>query len=96
MGKVERVTADTVNGRRVITGHPSTTFADNDTAVSVVSARYPGFKEINGTPYRANHASILCPGIGVIPAFCAPIPGAIGDVLTIIRQAEVSLNVEVK
>ena len=103
VGRVEHVTVDTVNGKKVITGHPFPGFSDNDTAVSVVSARYPpladgtpGFEEINGTPYSANHASILCPSIGLVLAFCAPILGSIVDVLTNIRQTEAKLNVTVQ
>jgi len=61
-------------GQTVVLEDNSILPLENDTAVSVRSARYPraspeeaGFEEIGS--YPANHASILCPLAGT-PAFC--------------------------
>jgi hypothetical protein len=105
IGNVEYVTVGTNGGKKVVIQHLVAPggFFDNDTVLSVLSARYPppspaatGFTEINGTPYLANHASILCPQAGLQPAFCVGIRGTIVDVLTNIRQAEKNLNVQVQ
>jgi len=102
IGTVESVTVATIGGKQVATLH-KTDFKDNDLGVSIESARYPppspgttGFTEINGTPFLANHASILCPQSGVQPLFCVGTPSAVVDVLTNIRRAEAMLNVQIQ
>jgi triacylglycerol esterase/lipase EstA (alpha/beta hydrolase family) len=103
IGTVAEITLGTDSqGRTVATQITNAGFfAENDTAVSIVSARYPppspvftGFTEINS--YRANHASVLCPQAGPQPLFCAGIPGPIVDVLASIRKAEQDLDEEIK
>ena len=78
-------------GQIVVLENRSTLPLENDTAVSVWSARYPGFVEIGS--YPANHASILCPSAGSVPAFCpGGLPNPIFDVLASIQVTENGLN----
>jgi hypothetical protein len=65
---------------------------ENDSAVTIHSARYPGFLEINS--YHANHASILCPQAGMQPVFCAAIASPMVDILTNIQKGEKNVNVQ--
>jgi hypothetical protein len=96
IGTVQSFTLGTDSqGRTTATPRSASTFLDNDTAVSIDSARYPeGFQEINS--YLANHASILCPVAGQVPVFCAPITSPISDVLMRIRIAELLIHEEIQ
>lgn len=94
IGRVTTVLLGQSQGKTVAVPVETVLFRDNDTAVSLFSARVTGFEEIG--VYRANHATILCPGIGLVLSSCPPFPSPVDDVLARIRLAEKQVNVQIQ